>query len=56
MISSVEHLNIELLWDSVDTWDLVVPCAVADHQAVTVGLVFFIYEETNSLYKGTLNL
>ena len=56
MVSSVQHLSIELLWDYVDSWDLVVPCAVANHQAVTVRNILFIYEKTNSLYKGTFNL
>lgn len=56
MVSSVEHLYVELLRDGVHTWDLVVPGAVANNQAITVCLVFFIDEETNSLYKWTFNL
>jgi hypothetical protein len=56
IVSSVQHLSIELFWDYVDSWDLVVPCAVANHEAITVCKILFIYEKPNSLYKGTFNL
>jgi hypothetical protein len=56
MISGVQNLGIKLLWDYVDAWNLVIPCAVANHQTIIVCKIFFIDEEANSLYKGTFNL
>jgi hypothetical protein len=56
LVTSIQHLCIELLWDGVDTWDLVVPCAAANHQAVIISQVLFVYEKTNTLNEGTFNL
>jgi hypothetical protein len=56
MIPSVQEFDIELLWDGVHAWDLVVPCAVANYKAIAVCLVLFMNHETNSLYEGALNL
>jgi hypothetical protein len=43
VVSGVQHLGVELLRDDVHAWDLVVPRAVADHQAVVVRGVLFVY-------------
>ena len=56
MVPTVEHLSVELLRDGVHARDLVDPCAVAHNQSIGICFVFFVYEETNSLYEGPFNL
>ena len=39
VVSGVEHLGIELLWDGVDARDLVYPCAIAHNHSISVCFV-----------------
>lgn len=56
VMSAVHHLDIELFRDSVDSWDLVIPCAICSYQSLWVTWVFLLHEISKSLYKSPFYL
>lgn len=56
VMSGVDNLNIEFFRDDVDSWYLIIPSAVRDHQAIRVCQIFFVQEKTDSLNKATFSL